>query len=77
MVRSTPLVDLTFSPKTFPQELESMNWLSSFGLLAICLATLGCGGDTTPKPSGPIDAETQAEIEAHDKEVDDAESALD
>jgi len=54
-----------------------MNWLSSFGLIAICLAALGCGGNSTPPPSGPIDAATQAEIEAHDKAVDDAESAQD
>jgi predicted small lipoprotein YifL len=45
-------------------------------VIPVLWLSTGCG-TKTPPPATEIDASTQAEIEAHDRSVDDAESAQD
>ncbi|WP_158545502.1 hypothetical protein [Bremerella cremea] len=52
-----------------------MKYVTYFMMLVALSAAIGCGG-SSKAPSGELTPDAQAQIEANDQEVHDAESAM-
>lgn len=59
----------------FRKKESPMKYATYFVMLIALTATIGCGG-SSEAPSGELTSEAEAQIEANDQAVEEAESAM-